>query len=86
MPSERLLFRRVTTKSVPHETRREAVRELGRLDAVAQLRNLSEANGLRGSLRRAAVAELKALGATEALETIAGDRAIDPPIREQSRS
>lgn len=85
MPTERTLFQQVATKSAPRETRREAVRELGRLGAVEQLRTLTRTNGILGVLRRDAVSELRALGATDTLETIATDRAVDPPIREQAR-
>ena len=85
MPSKRTLFQQSVAKSASHETRREAVRELGRIGAVEQLRTLTEANGIAGPLRRAAVRELKELGATEALETISESRTVDPAIREQAQ-
>jgi HEAT repeat protein len=85
MPSKRSLFQQVVQKSVSRETRREAVRELGQIGAVEQLRTLTQTNGINGSLRRAAVTELKELGATEALETISESRAVDPAIREQAQ-
>lgn len=85
MPDERSLFRQAVTKAAPRETRREAVRELGRIGAVDQLSTLAQANGIAGSLRRATVRELKQLGATEALETISESRAVDPAIREQAQ-
>jgi hypothetical protein len=85
MPDERSLFRRAATKAAPRETRREAVRELGRMGAVEQLSTLTKTNGIAGPIRRAAVTELKGLGATEALETISESRAVDPAIREQAQ-
>ena len=85
MPSEAALFRQIATKSAPRETRREAVRELGRLEAVTQLRTVTQTNGIHGVFRRDAIAELKKREATEALETIAQDRAVDTAIREQAR-
>ncbi|WP_092661367.1 MULTISPECIES: hypothetical protein [Halorientalis] len=85
MPSASTCFQRAVTKSAPRETRREAIRELGRLDAVRQLKTITRTNGLHGVFRRDAVAELEALGATDALETIAADRAVDPAIRKQAR-
>jgi len=85
MPSASALFRQIVTKSAPRETRREAVRELGRLEAVTQLRTVTQTNGIHGVFRRDAIAELKKREATEALETIAQDRAVDTAIREQAR-
>jgi HEAT repeat protein len=85
MPSKQALFQQSVAKSASHETRREAVRELGQIGAIDQLRTLSQANGITGPLRRAAVSELKGLGATEALETISESRAVDPAIREQAQ-
>lgn len=85
MPSKRTLFQQVVEKSASRETRREAVRELGRIGAVDQLSTLAQTNGIAGSLRRAAVRELEELGATEALETIVESRAVDPAIREQAQ-
>jgi hypothetical protein len=85
MPSKRTLFQRVVTKSASHETRREAVRELGRIGAVEQLTTLTQTNGIDGPLRRAAVSELEELGATEALETISESRAVDPAIKEHAQ-
>jgi len=85
MPSASALFQQIVTKSAPRETRREAVRELGRLEAVTQLTTVTQTNGIHGVFRRDAVAELKEIGAMEALETIARDRAVDTAIREQAR-
>ena len=85
MPRKRTLFQQVVEKSASRETRREAVRELGRIGAVEQLRTLTQANGIDGPLRRAAVSELEELGATEALEMISESRAVDPAIREQAQ-
>jgi hypothetical protein len=85
MPSKRTLFQQVVEKSTPRETRREAVRELGRMGAVDRLSTLTQTNGIAGSLRRAAVSELEELGATEALETVSESRAVDPAIREQAQ-
>jgi len=85
MPSASALFRQIVTKSAPRETRREAVRELGRLEAVTQLTTVTQTNGIHGVFRRDAVTELKDLGAFGALETIAEDRAVDTAIREQAR-
>jgi hypothetical protein len=85
MPSKRTLFQQSVAKSASRETRREAVRELGRIGAVEQLNTLAQTNGIAGSFRRAAVTELKELGATEALETISESRAVDPAIREQAQ-
>ncbi|RJX47921.1 hypothetical protein [Halonotius pteroides] len=85
MPSKRTQFQQVVEKSASHEARQEAVRELGRMGAIEQLRTLTQTNGIDGPLRRAAVSELEELGATEALETIAESRAVDPAIREQAQ-
>ncbi len=85
MPGVSTCFQRAVTKSAPREARREVTRELGHLDAVRQLRTITQTNSLNGVFRRDAVTELVALGATEALETIAADRAVDPAIREQAR-
>lgn len=85
MPSKRTLFQQVVEKSASHEARQEAVRELGRMGAIEQLRTITQTNGIDGPLRRAAVSELEELGATEALETIAESRAVDPAIREQAQ-
>lgn len=85
MPGESALFRQIVTKSAPRETRREAVRELGRLEAVTQLKTVTKTNGIHGVFRRDAVAELKEIGAFQAFETIAEDRAVDTAIREQAR-
>jgi hypothetical protein len=85
MPSAAALFRQVVTKSAPRETRQEAIRELGQLKAVAQLRTITRTNGIHGVFRRDAVTELQEIGATAALETIAEDRAVDAAIREQAR-
>ena len=85
MPSKRTLFQQAVAKSASRETRREAVRELGRIGAVDQLSTLTQTNGIAGPLRRMAVRELKELGATEALETIYKSRAVDSAIREQAQ-
>lgn len=85
MPSERTLFQQVMQKSASRAARQEAVRELGQMGAIEQLRTLTQTNGIDGSLRRAAVSELKKLGATEALETISESRVVDPTIREQAQ-
>jgi len=85
MPSKRILFQQVVKKSPPREARREAVRGLGRMGAVEQLRTLTQTNGIDGPFRRAAVRELRELGATAALETISESRAVDPAIREQAQ-
>jgi len=85
MPSASALFQQIVTKSAPRETRREAIRELGRLEAVTQLKTVTQTNGIHGVFRRDSVTELKEIGAMEALETIAQDRAVDTGIREQAR-
>jgi len=85
MPSERTLFQQVVEKSASRGTRRDAVRESGRIGAVEHLRTLTQANGIDGPLRRAAVSEFEELGATEALETISESRVVDPATREQAQ-
>jgi hypothetical protein len=84
MPLPETLFQRAVNKTVPRANRKEAIDELGRLDATKQLRVIAVTGGLRGTYRRQAVETLGRCDATEALEAVATDRAVESTLRERA--
>ncbi|AKU09682.1 hypothetical protein [Haloferax gibbonsii] len=85
MSSPRSLFRTVVDKNAPRGTREDAIDELADERATTQLRLVVVTSGLDGRYRRQALNALSRCRATDALDELANDTSLGPPLRERAQ-